>query len=660
MKFAKTPKYSAEYSKLSNSIRILASDAIEHAGSGHPGMVLGMADVMTMLAFNFLKFNPNDPNWFNRDRLILSAGHGSMLLYTFYYLTNYQDFSLEDLKQFRKLHSKTPGHPEYGAYQAIETTTGPLGQGLATSVGMAIAQKKYQQQLGKEISDHKIYCIVGDGCLMEGISYEAASFAGHLQLNNLIVLFDDNQISIDGSTNLTVSEDHLLKFTALGWNAESIDGHDFDQINDSLQKAQNSDKPYFIACRTLIGKGSVNKVNSASVHGSPLGKDEIKLLKANLGFEDEEFHIPQQLKDIWGSAWLRNQQLYDQWQKNFANIDDRQKSYLNKPNIDCSFLDNITPSINDEATRSSSGKIVEQLAQLSDKIIFGSADLSPSNNIKNNFSKVINKDDFSGNYLHYGVRENLMSAIMNGLSISGFLPVGATFLVFSDYMKPSIRLSCLMQQQIIYVLTHDSIGLGEDGPTHQPIEHLACLRALPNMRLFRPADYIETKESWRMALSYKNGPSILALTRQSVNQIVSHKNSQNICSKGAYILSGNAEKVDDIAIFASGSELSLALLVKDILTSKGLTIKVISVLCFEIFFTQDPNYIQNILSSGKLKVAIEGATSLGWHKIIGENGIFFGIDQFGHSAPASDLYQYFGLTAENIATKIIVRINKGK
>ncbi|WP_425363628.1 transketolase family protein [Candidatus Tisiphia endosymbiont of Hybos culiciformis] len=688
MKFNKIPKYSKEYCKLSDCIRVLASDSIEYAKSGHPGMVLGMADVMTMLVFNFLKFNPSDPTWFDRDRLVLSAGHGSMLLYSFYYLTNYKNFHLEDLKQFRKLHSKTPGHPEYGAYEAIEATTGPLGQGFGTSVGMAIAQKKYQQKLGKELSVHKIYCIIGDGCLMEGISYEAASLAGHLCLNNLIVLFDDNKISIDGSTDLTVSENHLQKFAAMGWNTDSIDGHDFEQINASLIKAQNSDKPYFIACRTLIGKGSINKVNSNVAHGSPLGKDEVKLLKENLGFNDEEFSIPKELKDIWSTAWLRNQASYNNWQENFADISQEQKAYLNKANIDCSFLDNSPIPEKDEATRYSSGRVIEYLSKLSDKIIFGSADLSLSNNIKNTVSKVINKDDFSGNYIHYGVRENVMGAIMNGLALSGFLPVGATFLVFSDYMKPTMRLSSIMQQQVIYIMTHDSIGVGEDGPTHQPIEHLASFRSLPNMMVLRPADYLETAESWRIALSNKDGPSVLALTRQPVSQIVSRITSQNSCSKGGYILSGNDQQPDilqipayagmtstrersmgmtsttgvtpivDVAIFATGSELSIALEVKDILSKNGFSVNVISMLCFELFFKQPRSYIQNILSNAKLKVAIEAASSFGWHRIIGENGMFFGMEQFGLSAPSSDLYSYFGLTASNISEKIMAKIKE--
>ncbi|MFP3018213.1 MAG: transketolase family protein, partial [Candidatus Tisiphia sp.] len=561
----------------------------------------------------------------------------------------------------------TPGHPEYGAYEAIEATTGPLGQGFATSVGMAIGQKKYQQKLGKNLSDHKIYCIIGDGCLMEGISYEAASLAGHLCLNNLIVLFDDNKISIDGPTNLTVSEDHLLKFTAMGWITESIDGHDFEQINASLTRAKNSDKPYFIACRTSIGKGSINKVNSNAAHGSPLGKDEVKLLKENLGFKDEEFDLPKELKDLWGIAWLRNQENYNNWQENFVDISQEQKAYFAKPNIDCSFLDNIPIPVKDEATRNSSGRIVEELSKLSDKIIFGSADLSSSNNIKNNHSKIISKDDFSGNYIHYGVRENAMGSIMNGLSLSGFLPVGATFLAFSDYMKPSMRLSAIMQQQVIYIMTHDSIGVGEDGPTHQPVEHLASFRSLPNMMVLRPADYIETAESWRIALSNKQGPSVLTLTRQAVpqiikiqkgeNQIVSHISSQNLYSKGGYILSGNDQQTVDVANFATGSELSIALEVKDILSKNGFSVNVISILCFELFFKQPRSYTQNILNA-KLKVAIEAASSFGWHRIIGENGLFFGVNQFGLSSCSEDVYSYFGLTASNILEKIMAKIKE--
>lgn len=648
MKFNENPKYSEEYLQLSNSIRVLAIDSIENAKSGHPGMVLGMSDVMTVLAFNFLRFNPNDPQWPDRDRLVLSAGHGSMLLYSFYYLAGYKNFDLTDLKQFRKLHSKTPGHPEYGAYEAIEATTGPLGQGLAMSTGMAIAQKKYQQKLGKELSSHKIYCIVGDGCLMEGIAYEAASLAGHLVLNNLIILFDNNQISIDGPTSLTISEDHLAKFSALGWNVESIDGHNFQQINEALNRAQNSDKPYFIACKTVIAKGSVNKENSATAHGSPLGADEISLLKKNINFKDEPFFIPEHLKKIWEKAWLRNQEIYNNWLGNNS----KGKSYFEKPNIDCSFLAYIVAPTSDEATRASSGRVIEQLAKISDKIILGSADLASSNNIKNSFSKAISKNDFSGNYLHYGVREHAMSAIMNGLALSGFLPIGGTFLVFSDYMRPSMRLSAIMQQQIIYVLTHDSIGTGEDGTTHQPIEHLASLRAIPNMIVLRPADYQETAESWRIALSHKTGPVVLALSRQAVPQIITQPSS-----KGGYSVSSHSNTPLDVSIFATGSELAIALKVKELLIKERINADVVSMLSFELFFQQEPKYIDTILSSAKLKVAIEAASQFGWHRIIGRHGLFWGINEFGFSAPSLDLYKHFGLIPERIVQIIKEKID---
>jgi transketolase len=648
MKFNENPKYSEEYLQLSNSIRVLALDSIEKAKSGHPGMVLGMSDVMTVLALNFLKFNPHDPQWPDRDRLILSAGHGAMLLYSFYYLAGYKNFDLTDLKQFRKLHSKTPGHPEHGVYEAVEATTGPLGQGLAMATGMAIAQKKYQQKLGKELSDHKIYCIVGDGCLMEGIAYEASSLAGHLALNNLIILFDNNQISIDGPTNLTVSEDHLAKFSALGWNVESIDGHNFQQINEALSRAQASNKPYFIACKTLIGKGVVNKENSAAAHGSPFGEEEISLLKKNISFKDEPFFIPTHLKEIWEKAWLRNEAVYNNWQQN----DSEGKSYFEKPIIDCSFLTHIVAPVGDEATRISSGRVIEQLAKVSDKIILGSADLGSSNNIKNSFNKVISKSDFSGNYIHYGVREHAMSAIMNGLALSGFLPIGGTFLVFSDYMRPSMRLSAIMQQQVIYVLTHDSIGTGEDGTTHQPIEHLASLRAMPNMIVLRPADYQETAESWRIALSHKTGPIVLALSRQAVPQIVKQSSA-----KGGYLVSPCSNTSLDVSIFATGSELAIALKVKELLTKESVNVEVISMLSFELFFQQDSTYINNILSSAKLKVAIEAASQLGWHRIIGRHGLVFGIDEFGFSAPSQDLYKYFGLIPERIAQIIKEKID---
>lgn len=667
MKFIKNQKYL--YSKLSNCIKILAADSIQRANSGHPGLVFGLADVVTILNFNFLRFNPDDPCWFNRDRLVLSAGHGSMLLYSLYYLNNYKNFTLEDIKAFRQLHSKTPGHPEYGIYEAVESTTGPLGQGLANAVGMSIAQKKHNLQLGSAICNYKIYCIVGDGCLMEGISYEAVSLAGHLKLNNLIVLFDNNGISIDGATNLAVSEDHLAKFLALGWNVKSIDGHDFNQIQDALQQAQESDKPCFISCATVIAKGCINKENSPTAHGEPLGVDEIVEFKKSIGVENKEFFIPDALKNIWDSAWLRNKEEYDTWMSQYH---EQYKMYCDSLAINLEFIDRLTPNDNDISTRELSGYVIQGLTKNNSKIICGSADLSVSNNIQNINSHVINHENFTGNFIHYGARENAMSAIMNGLSLSGFLPIGGTFLVFSDYMKPSIRLSAIMQRQVIYVMTHDSINVGEDGPTHQPIEHIAALRAIPNLLLFRPADFREVAECWYLALQHSTCPSVLALTRQKLHQIRKQNVDQiiknNLSSKGAYILSINGRIIDykehdnlcvqysdmkyDITIFATGSELSVAQEVSNILYRSGYNVCVVSIPCFELFFKQPKQYINSILQIAKLKVAIEAASDFGWYKIIGENSLFFGVNQFGLSAPAHELYEYFGFNPRRIAIEI--------
>lgn len=658
MKFTKNPKYS--YPDLSNAIRILTCDSIEHAGSGHPGMPLGMADVMTYLVFNFLKFCPQDPKWFNRDRFVLSNGHGSMLLYSFYYLTGYIDFSIDELKNFRRLGSKAAGHPEHEIYQAIETTTGPLGQGFAAAVGMAIAQKKYQYRLVDKVCNYKVYCVVGDGCLMEGISYEAASLAGHLKLNNMIVLFDDNNISIDGNTDLTISEDHLKKFTALGWNVESINGHDFQNIHKALENAQNSDKPYFIACRTQIGRGAPNKVGIAEAHGSPLGKDEVKLIKKNLQVKDIDFHIEDELLDIWRDAWQFNNSSYTAWQVEYSNMSVKDREYLDIESVNISnVLENITLITKQESTRASSGKVIAELNKNFDKIICGSADLSLSNCIKNQYSVPISKDDFSGNFIHYGVRENAMAAIMNGLSLSGFLPIGGSFFVFSDYMRPSIRLSAIMQRQVIYVLTHDSIAIGEDGPTHQPIEHLASFRAMPNILVLRPADFIETIECWNIALSHVNTPSLLVLTRQAVKQVRTSHN-RNLAKLGAYDLGEDesSDIINDVTLFASGSELSIAVDVAKILKQSNLKTRIISVPCFELFFQQSAEYISSILQNTKLKVAIEAGSEFGWHRIIGDGGIFFGINEFGKSASCEVLYKHFGLTALNISQKIIARIDE--
>lgn len=637
------------YGELSSAIKILAADAVEKAASGHPGMPIGIAELLTSLVFDFLKFNPGDPKWFNRDRLVLSAGHGSMALYSLFYLTGYKNFTLDDIKNFRRLGSKTPGHPEYGEYEGVETTTGPLGQGLATSVGMAIAGKKYENFFGKDICDYKIYCIAGDGCLMEGISYEAASLAGHLALDNLIILFDDNKITIDGSTDLTISEDQIAKFKALGWEAESVDGKDFTQIGEALSRARSSSKPYFIACRTKIARGAGSKEGSEVSHGSPLGKEAISALKKNLGLRDEPFYIPEEIKKTWLKAWERNEAEYSRWNKKFAALGESEKAYINFPVIDTSFIKKIKPPEGPEPTRVSSGRVIEALAEVGSKVIFGSADLSFSNNIKNSSSRIISKENFGGNFIHYGIRENAMAAVMNGLAISGFLPVGGTFFIFSDYMKPSLRLSALMKLPIIYIATHDSIGLGEDGPTHQPIEQLACARATPVLKTFRPACFSETLECFESALKNNGGPSMICLTRQKV-RVIRGSSETNLSSLGAYILKESPNF--KVTLFASGSELALACGASDLLAKEDIGSRVVSVPCFELFFERPEEYISELLYNDSLKVGVEAASPFGWHRIIGRKGLFFGLETFGASAPYEELYEHFGLTPQNIALKI--------
>ncbi len=639
---------------LSDCIKILSVDAVELAKSGHPGMPLGFAQVMTLLAVEFLQFNPHDPKWFNRDRLVLSAGHGSMLLYSFFYLAGYKGFSLDDIKNFRQLNSKAAGHPEHELFEAIETTTGPLGQGFASAVGMAIAEKKYKSELGVEICDHKIYSIVGDGCLMEGIAYEAASLAGHLQLNNLIVLFDDNNITIDGSTDLSVSEDHSQKFSAMGFNTAIIDGYDCDQIRQALANAQNSDKPSFIVCKTVIGKGANAKEGSEKSHGSPLGTSEIEHLKRSIKFSGAEFFIANDLKKLWEKSWEKSQGSYDLWQKNYSLLTIEKKSYLKYP--DFKNLDMWVPTSKPEATRVSSGKMIELLMKSTNKILCGSADLAGSNGLNNPECKSILSEDFSGNFLHYGVRENAMAAVMNGLALSGFLSIGATFFVFSDYMRPSVRLSALMGLPIIYVMTHDSIGVGEDGPTHQPVEHLASFRAMPNINVFRPADFTETKECYEIALSNKNTPSMMVLSRQSVPQIRQFS-KDNLSKKGGYVISeANNINSIDVTIFATGSEVSLAIGVQEELQKHNKSVRVCSVPSTDILYKQKKEYLLGLKNNARLLVAIEAASSFGWHRIIGCDGLFFGIDNFGASAPAAALYEHFDLTQEKIVANILKNI----
>ena len=637
--------------QLSNCIKILTADAVEIAKSGHPGMPLGFAQVLTSLSFNFLRFNPQDPKWFNRDRLILSAGHGSMLLYSFFYLTGYKDFTFEDIKNFRQLGSIAAGHPEHQLYNAIEATTGPLGQGLANAVGMAIAAKKYQAKLGNNICNYKIYVIVGDGCLMEGISYEALSLAGHLNLNNLIILFDDNGISIDGKTDLAISENQLQKLDSMGFDAATCNGHDFDQIFQSLSRTQNSDKPSFIAFKTNIGKGTKHKENSQKSHGSPLGKEEIEYLKIGIDFATHEnLYIPDELKQAWISMGMRHKDEYDRWQESFQLLTSQDQSYIT--DVGLTLPSSIVKILGLEPTRVSSGRMIEALMKNA-KLIVGSADLSESNNIMNPNCKVITRDDFSGNFIHYGVREHAMAGIMNGLALSGFSPIGGGFFVFSDYMRPAIRLAALMSLPVIFVMTHDSIGLGEDGPTHQPVEHLASFRAMPNIDVFRPADFIETKECYEIAITNLTKPSMMVLSRQSVKQI-RFDHAQNRSLQGGYIISeaSNIELID-VTIFATGSEVSIAIKTQEILESNNLSIRVCSVPCFDILMKQNKNFIEFLRGRAKKLAAIEAASFLGWSSIIGSDGMFFGVNNFGASAPGDILYKKFGLEPEVIAHIIL-------
>lgn len=654
MNSGKNQNYS--YEKLSDCIKILSADAVEAAKSGHPGMPLGFSQAMTVLAFKFLRFNPNDPKWFNRDRLVLSAGHGSMLLYSFFYLAGYKGFSLDDIKNFRQLGAKTAGHPEIELFDAIETSTGPLGQGLANAVGMAIAQKKYENKLGPKICNYKIYAIVGDGCLMEGISYEAASVAGHLQLDNLIILFDDNGISIDGKTDLTVSEDHIRKFESMGFETFTANGYDDVELSNVLSQATRSDKPCFIACRTIIGKGTNEKEGSEKSHGAPLGLKELEFLKTKVGRVSSAFDIDQEMKLLWENAWKKDEEEYKLWQENCNILSQYEREYMKAPQLELpERLESIEVA---EATRVSSGRIIESMLKLEEKLVIGSADLAGSNNLKNSLCVPITKNNFSGNFIYYGVRENAMSAIMNGLAISGFTPVGGTFFVFSDYMRPSIRLSAIMKLPVIYVMTHDSIGVGEDGPTHQPIEHLASFRAMPNINVFRPADFCEVAECYEIAFQSKEKPSMMVLSRQSLPQL-RKREKDNLSSRGAYVISETSDpnKID-VVLYASGSEVSLALDVKKILEDKEIFVRVISVPCFELFDKQDCNYKSDLKRTAKLSVAIEAASELGWHKIIGIEGLFFGMNSFGSSAPAKELFKHFGLSSELISNSIFERLNK--
>ena len=643
-----------QHNNLANCIRFLSIDAVQKANSGHPGMPMGMADVVTVLFQKFLKFNPKNPNWLNRDRFILSAGHGSMLLYSLLYLTGYKSISIKDIRNFRQLKSICAGHPEYHPGSGIETTTGPLGQGVGNAVGLALAQSMLDHKIGKKIFNHKTYVLAGDGCLMEGISHEAMSLAGHLKLKNLIMLFDNNSISIDGPTNLTVSDNFKKRFESYGWDYINIDGHNPKEIFKALKKVQNAKKPTVISCKTKIGYGSPNKSGKASSHGSPLGRDEINLVRKKLQWQHKPFDIPKELLSQWRKIGQQGSIKEKKWNK----IYQKNKSQINKilnQNFSREIKKeklNATQEIKPLASRKASEKTLIALTNRENSLIGGSADLAGSNNTKTKTQKIIEPGKFDGNYIHYGVREHAMAAIMNGLALhSKFIPYGGTFLIFSDYCKPAIRLSALMEKQVIYVMTHDSIGLGEDGPTHQPIEQLSGLRSIPNLYVLRPADRMETIECWEIALKNKKTPSVLSLTRQNLDPVRLKFSNTNKCSLGAYEILRSNKKIN-LTILASGSEVNLAKKVCENLAKNKIYSKVISVPCQEIFNNQSQSYRNKILKETKYIFSIEAGRTDSWNKYVGKDGLTFGINDFGKSAPYEEIYNHFGLSVKNISFKI--------
>jgi len=665
----RAPATRARHDRMANAVRALAMDAVEQAKSGHPGLPMGAADVATVLFTRFLKFDAANPAWPDRDRFVLSAGHGSMLIYALLYLLGYEKMTIEEIKRFRQLGSITPGHPESFVTPGIETTTGPLGQGLANAVGMAIAERHLAAQFGPELVDHRTYVLASDGDLMEGVSQEAIALAGHLKLDKLIVLFDDNTISIDGPLSLSDSVNQVKRFEAAGWAATRVDGHDPEAIAKALEKAQASDRPSLIACRTIIGFGAPSKAGTEKSHGSPLGADEIRGARERLGWSEDAFAIPAEVREMWRGAGLAGKAAHQAWNDRLnaqpaarrAEFERRIRGELPKDRLAAavrSVKEKLAATPKEVATRAASETALEALTAAVPEMIGGSADLTGSNNTKPKGMTVLSAADYSGRFIHYGVREHGMASAMNGMALhGGIIPYSGTFLVFSDYCRPAIRLAALAGERVIHVMTHDSIGLGEDGPTHQPVEHLAALRAIPNLYVFRPCDAVETVECWQLALENAQAPSVLALTRQNLPQLRLAYDETNRCAAGAYELVP-AEGAAEVSLFATGSEVSIAVEAHKLLRERGVAARVVSVPCFELLRERPAAERRKIVGTAKVNVAVEAAVRQGWDEIIGSDGAFVGMTTFGASAPYKDLYKHFGITPENVAAAALSKLGK--
>ena len=656
------------FKELTNAVRFLSIDAVQKANSGHPGMPMGMADVATVLFKYYLRFNPKNPSWIDRDRFVLSAGHGSMLLYSLLYLTGYKSISIKDIQNFRQLNSICAGHPEYEKNSGIETTTGPLGQGLSNAVGMAIAEEIMKAKFSSSLINHKTYVIASDGDFMEGISHEAMSLAGHLKLKNLIVFFDNNKISIDGSTNLSVSDNYKKRFESYGWYFQEVNGHNEKQISKAIKKSLNSKKPNLISCNTIIGYGSPNKAGRSSSHGAALGESEVELVRKKLKWKYKPFDIPKEILNEWRKIGEKGQLLEKKWNTNYNKKSSKIKDEFSRVITD-ELPNNFEKIIHEQknkfftskpnlASRQSSASVLENITNSFPELIGGSADLSGSNNTNTKYSKIIKPSNFKGNYIHYGVREHAMAGVMNGMALhKGIVPYGGTFLVFLDYCKPSLRLSALMGLKVIYIFSHDSIGLGEDGPTHQPIEHLAHLRSIPNLNVFRPADTIETLECWELALQNSNTPSVITLSRQKIPFITKKITKVNMCSLGAYEIEKNNSN-PEVTLISSGSEVQIAIEAYNKLKDININSKVVSMPCQELFDKQSKDYKEKILDDNSLKISIEASSISGWEKYVGQKGFSLGMKSFGKSAPIKDLYEHFNLTSNNVVELVKKMLKK--